>query len=331
MRSFIWRILHKAIPSREALFRKKCSQNPFCPICEDEIETLEHLFLLCPWVLQVWFAGALTLKINPQQVTKVEKWIEDILSLQHTDAEYIGAYVANQLWAIWKARCGWVFEKLEPDPIRVAQIASKNMEDFWSAQLVHDSTTSKEKQKRQSVWQKPPVNSVKINCDGAYCKGNGQAGLGVVCRNDQGLFLLGWAESCYAESAFHAELKALNRAIQLAGTWCGTHVIIEMDCADLFEAVKCKQANKCEWRHQCELADTLQMLEHRSLISFSLIPRKGNCAADCMAAMASREMGPHGLINVSPPLLATIILRDQQMDSAANEQAVLSAERDGIG
>ena len=79
------------------------------------------------------------------------------------------------------------------------------------------------------------------------------------------------------------------------------------------------------------LLNVFQMLHVRSLISLSLIPREGNEAADCLAALASKEVGPHGLILESPPSLATVILWEATEGHLQALHPVLGEDREGIG
>lgn len=46
---FIWQVSVGAVATRAALFKRKCVDNPVCPICLTDEETLEHLLFLCPW------------------------------------------------------------------------------------------------------------------------------------------------------------------------------------------------------------------------------------------------------------------------------------------
>lgn len=39
---FIWRCSVQAVPMKERLYRRRCSQSDMCPICQVEPETLEH-------------------------------------------------------------------------------------------------------------------------------------------------------------------------------------------------------------------------------------------------------------------------------------------------
>ncbi|KAM1381510.1 hypothetical protein ACFX1T_033882 [Malus domestica] len=57
IRLFFWLSLHRGLAIREILFRRKVSLSPICPICNCQDETIEHLFLQCPWVTAIWFGG----------------------------------------------------------------------------------------------------------------------------------------------------------------------------------------------------------------------------------------------------------------------------------
>lgn len=59
IKEFTWKIKHNAIATRGNLALKRIATDSICPICEKAEETLEHLFLLCPWTSPcvVWSAG----------------------------------------------------------------------------------------------------------------------------------------------------------------------------------------------------------------------------------------------------------------------------------
>jgi len=69
VKGFIWRIMNNAIPTKEALGRKKLTQDINCPICGSNVETMEHLFLLCEWTTPIWFGLGFVAIPNPWNVT----------------------------------------------------------------------------------------------------------------------------------------------------------------------------------------------------------------------------------------------------------------------
>lgn len=157
IKHFIWRIMNKAVATNEALFRRKCAPNHFCPVCETEVETIEHALMLCPWAKFAWFSCKLGVIINEFNVRKIEKWIEEGLlsSKEHNDE--IQTYVATHLWNIWKTRCRWVFERVHPCPTQVVMITDRMMAEQVTMSCIPPVPNLAKDHRRQVRWTKPPM------------------------------------------------------------------------------------------------------------------------------------------------------------------------------
>ena len=46
---FLWACNSEAIPTKRALWARKCNPSPLCPVCDVEVETIEHMLVLCLW------------------------------------------------------------------------------------------------------------------------------------------------------------------------------------------------------------------------------------------------------------------------------------------
>lgn len=57
--------LSHAITKNEALTYRHRWHTKICPICKDDVETIERLFFSCPWTRYVWFGCGLSLRMNP--------------------------------------------------------------------------------------------------------------------------------------------------------------------------------------------------------------------------------------------------------------------------
>lgn len=75
VRSFIWKTLHAALATMENLYRRRSSPSPLCPICKTQEESVEHLFLQCPWVEVVWFGGSLSVRLNRTDTSSWVIWL----------------------------------------------------------------------------------------------------------------------------------------------------------------------------------------------------------------------------------------------------------------
>ncbi|XP_028111659.1 uncharacterized protein LOC114309966 [Camellia sinensis] len=56
IRHFWWRACNNALVTKAGLYKRKCSASMLCPICQSEIEIVEHLLFDCPWTKAVWSA-----------------------------------------------------------------------------------------------------------------------------------------------------------------------------------------------------------------------------------------------------------------------------------
>ena len=57
----IWRILHNRLPVRSVLFNRGVQCSPLCCLCDQQQESINHLFMECGWSKAVWFASPLGL------------------------------------------------------------------------------------------------------------------------------------------------------------------------------------------------------------------------------------------------------------------------------
>ncbi|CAL1397177.1 unnamed protein product [Linum trigynum] len=59
LKLFVWQILHRILPTTEALIEKWVLVLPRCPMCCAESETMEHLFWECPVAAALWASSGL--------------------------------------------------------------------------------------------------------------------------------------------------------------------------------------------------------------------------------------------------------------------------------
>lgn len=87
-----------------SLFKKKIAQSPHCPICQNEPETLEHLFLLCPWTQPLWFGLQILHVPSNLGLTTIHGWILNALNSYSHLNQNLEAWIFISLWQIWKSR-----------------------------------------------------------------------------------------------------------------------------------------------------------------------------------------------------------------------------------
>ena len=68
LRWFNIRILHRIIATNKYLFQCKINNSPLCSLCQNDIETIEHLFFNCDLIKDIW--------------RQVESWIKERVDLE---------------------------------------------------------------------------------------------------------------------------------------------------------------------------------------------------------------------------------------------------------
>jgi ribonuclease HI len=88
-------------------------------------------------------------------------------------------------------------------------------------------------------WKPPPDNTVKLNCDGAFSRGNRTGGWGFVIREwDGGVISADYGKLDKVGEAFHAEIIACLQGLQRAVDLGVQRVILETDSSMVVQAVK---------------------------------------------------------------------------------------------
>jgi len=54
----LWQLCHKAFPVRGTLLRRGINLTPVCPLCMDDLESIDNLFKDCEFVHRLWDLAA---------------------------------------------------------------------------------------------------------------------------------------------------------------------------------------------------------------------------------------------------------------------------------
>ena len=59
--NFVWKLLNNCLPTFHNLHVRGISNGNFCPMCNEEEESLTHVFLLCPFTRAYWHGTTLAI------------------------------------------------------------------------------------------------------------------------------------------------------------------------------------------------------------------------------------------------------------------------------
>ena len=111
------------------------------PLCLNEDESLEHIFLLCPMARAVWFGSDISLRIDGLRISSIREWIREQLSkpeLHQSKALWFYEQFVCILWCIWLYRNEVVFNNQNLKPLKV--IIHQKALLQWIAQANHEKS-----------------------------------------------------------------------------------------------------------------------------------------------------------------------------------------------
>lgn len=283
--NFVWRVIKNWTACKDNLCRRKCSQSPTCPICEQEQETMEHVLFRCSWTEAVWFGCVLSYWIKEQPIVSVDKWVEDLLCgdlAKVTNQEQVG-FIFQVCWAIWKTRNDYVFNGVLPNPERTVDRAKLANSDYLMA-VYNGPRKIPEKVNREKKWIPPPPSSIKFNCDGAFSSSRSSAAFGCLARDSGGGIQCYRAGRIVASSALATEAWALRIACGMAVDLNLSSAVFESDCKELVDCINNK-INRPPWEIKAMVEDIKQWAQQRNW-KISWVCREQNAAAHWLATHA---------------------------------------------
>ncbi|KAF7826245.1 reverse transcriptase [Senna tora] len=312
VKNFLWKACSNALPTKSALFRRKCAKGNVCPVCLVEEESVEHLFLHCGLTRDVWFSSDLACKPVSLNFARFEDWCQHLLTnFIHLDDRDMFLFAVT-CWQIWKARCDVVYQACVWDPYAINGAAKRLHGDFWKS-FANDQTVwrcgscvSKDSDLR---WVPPAPGCLKINVDGAFNPVSKEAGSASVVRNSDGLTVAGRSSSVEAHSASFAEVCAVKMALELAHDLQFGSVLLESDCLEVVSALN-KSSLDVDWRCHNLVLGILTLSKEFSHCQFSWIPREANQVANWVAGSAAKLLCPLDWVSKPPVALAHLLSLD---------------------
>lgn len=128
---FRWKLVVKALAVRDSLSRRVVRVAPTC-LMYDHIEPREHLITGCDWVKLVW-KEMLGLQDTNDGCNRMEDWLMKRSSEGgsfRSTADTRWKTTLTTCWAIWKARCGMIFQGKQPNMRGVISSVRKMLEEL---------------------------------------------------------------------------------------------------------------------------------------------------------------------------------------------------------
>lgn len=288
--------------------------SPLCPICKIHEETIEHVFLLCPWVEVIWFGGMLSHRIIRSSISSWVNWLVNITNItlnSKAELDRVLSYVAFTCWHIWKSRCNFLFQNGSINPRNVLAAIDTSVSAFSEAsrnKVIRPSMPNPAAQV-PARWCLPPPPFVKINVDASWEQGTFSGFSGVVVRDSAGTFIAARRGCFAAHSAAVVEAIAIRHGCELGVAMGFNLIVIESDSQDSISYLMGKTSNG-RWEAFPVLTKCKLIGNSFQACRWSWIPRSANLAADCLASRRNREMCDFTWVNRPPSSLVHVLCND---------------------
>ncbi|GKB49550.1 RNA-directed DNA polymerase, eukaryota, reverse transcriptase zinc-binding domain protein [Tanacetum coccineum] len=114
---FIWRLMLNKLPSRVNLDRRGIDVNSIlCPICQMDIETINHIFFSCDMALDLWAKLARWWDLDIPICANIFEWLDWIGTSQLLNKvkDYLEGVGGTLMWSIWSFRNRLIFSNTPP-------------------------------------------------------------------------------------------------------------------------------------------------------------------------------------------------------------------------
>lgn len=98
-RNFLWRSAKNIVPTKHNLIKKGIRLDPFCSLCNKDVENVRHLFMECEFAKTAIFSSVLSYRI-PSDLD-FNDWLLSFLSCGDVFSSQV---ICNVVYKIWLGR-----------------------------------------------------------------------------------------------------------------------------------------------------------------------------------------------------------------------------------
>ncbi|KAL4325354.1 hypothetical protein GQ457_11G001080 [Hibiscus cannabinus] len=281
MKIQVWKFIQNMCLIMYNLYNRRIVPDALCPMCNQYIETIEHVLLDYEFPKSVWQGFGYSW---PSHVAaySLQDWLLWIFS-HIPSIKFVEIIIT--LWAIWFARNRKIYEgKSQTKDSLITWVKSYCLKlETLSPRLnpVSPQTLAR--------WIPPTSHFVKANYDASFCSSSLHSYSGVVIRDSDGLVLGSCRRaSTWVVTPFAAEATAALHALLFAIDLGFTSVILEGDSLSITRKLQSKECDISEI--SALIWDVQQLSKSLHACSFLHTPRSGNKVAHLLAK--SDSLGP---------------------------------------
>ncbi|XP_021857652.1 uncharacterized protein [Spinacia oleracea] len=252
---FIWRCLNKALPLKDGLKKRKIVHDSNCVFCQQQSETVHHLFRDC-WLAELmWRSSHLGICSVSASCIPVTVWVKNFMLFMWKedghDSPRVRMFVAV-LWGIWIQRNNIQFRKEKLCPTRLLEWIRQTFEESEKALFIKYGPHNLDNSERRThsariedkvVWLvgKSSIDSDVLVVDGAWkrrtASGDNAAAIGWCLIHNSDIIKEG-GNQVRAHTALQAEALAMLEGLAQAAANGVANIIVKTDSSNLVSALK---------------------------------------------------------------------------------------------
>jgi hypothetical protein len=150
VKNFMWQACHELLPTKDNLLRTKVIEDPGCPTCGLEVETLLHILWGCSSVMDVWGASENVFQKMVASMQCFRELAEAFYKRCNREELRTFMVTARQIWLLHNK---WIHEREFTHPNVIVRTAATAIADYKEGQTGDDARL-KEKDNKQGCWKK---------------------------------------------------------------------------------------------------------------------------------------------------------------------------------
>ncbi|CAN0830754.1 hypothetical protein LINGRAHAP2_LOCUS1511 [Linum grandiflorum] len=161
LRLFLWQILHRILPTRQALLHRGLDIDPICPVFLTFEESVEHLLFACPLVERL--GSLIGLRSSGSSVSHPAiVWRKLMASSRDQCPRFVLFW-----WRIWKSQNLVVFEQRQLHPMILHRQFLRQEAELSLLHVATQTMVVSVPSRVPTSWSPPQTPRLKINVDGA--------------------------------------------------------------------------------------------------------------------------------------------------------------------
>lgn len=273
MKLFIWKIINNGLLFNAERKKRGLTDQGDCPRCDEEDETLDHIFRRCKLITDCWAAARTPWDFNANSHAPLVKWIEDHCHIKKRNQEECKwrTTFPYMLWNIWKARNALIFNNVQMTAEEISNRAYREAMEAQSILLKHQGLL--QAKQLWVTWLPSPKGVVKVNTDGSRSSITDMASVGGVFRDHNGLWVAGFYTKIGNTTSFAAELWGLREVLKIAVNWGFSKLLAETDSKSIIQAL---ESDDCSSTTEVLISDCMHLINQLNGFELVHIFREGN-------------------------------------------------------